>query len=275
MFNFVFMPKRLGFGPLAAIGIGAGTSLVGGLLGADATKDAAKIAAAASRFSPVDITSGTGTTLFQDGGFQSELSPELQALRDQLLGAGAQGLQDFQTFDPNQAGQLFEQQLSALAAPQEQQQRQQLENRLFQQGLTGATGGQNATEALLTAQALAQGQRNLQGQQFGVGEQQRLFQNAIGGIQGATALDAQLAQQLNQAINAGGRQTAANTTGANFQFQAAQNNADALSGFFGGLGQGFTNLAFQPTPQSTGLFTQPQVGQTQAQMLAAQNAGLF
>lgn len=245
-------PIKLNIGALGALGIGAGTSLIGGLLGADATKDAARIAAEASRFAPIDITSGTGTTTFADGGFQSQLAPELQAVRDQLLGFGQQGLDTFAGFDPNQSAALFTRQLDELAQPQEQQQRLQLENRLFQQGLTGSTDPR--TESLLSAQAIAQNQRNLQGLEFGQSQQDRLFQQALGGIQGATTLDASLANQLNQAISAGGANTLANQTGANFQFQAAQSNADALSGFFGGLGQGFTNLAFQQPviPEATG-----------------------
>ena len=257
--NFVLKPfKEHSFGPLAALGVGAATGLVGGLIGAKGQKDAAKIAAAAAQFRKLGTESGVGTTGFDGDVLTQQLSPEYQALRDQLLAQGAQGLQQFQTFDPTEAGQLFSQQLGALAAPQEKQQRLALENRLFQQGLTGASGGQQRTEALLGAQALAAGQRDLTGLQLGQQQQGRLFEQALGGIQGATTLDQLLQNQQSQAISAGGAQTTAATNAAQFQFQASQNRGDAISGFFGNLGQGLSNLAFQPQAQV------PQFGYEQA-----------
>lgn len=245
----------------SALALGAGANLAGSLFGANAMENAANAAARASLFRPVGIESGIGTVTATgtpgNVGFETSLSPELQAIRDQLLGIGQTGLQQFQTFDPNQAAALFTNQLNQIAQPQEQQQQLQLESRLFKQGLLGATTGANRIEALNTAQGFAQNQRNLQGYQYGTGEQARLFQNALGGIQGATALDQMLAQQLNQSISAGGAQTTANTNAAQFQFQAGMNQADAISGFFGNLGTGLANYAYQPTSGSTGLFTQP------------------
>lgn len=284
-FNKFIMPAKLSIDPITLGGIFAGGGAIGGAL---IGKDAAKDAAAASQFAPVNITSGTGSTTYVDpiqanlgmgtkmleahmglqdgsltqeqfdamiaeaqqtgesGGFTAQLSPELQVQRDRLMQIGQEGLDTFQGFDPTQAAAQFTQQLDTIAAPQEEKARLSLENRLFKQGLTQSTPGADRFGALATAQGMAQNQRNLQGMQFGTGEQQRLFQNALGGIQGATALDALSSQQLNQAISAGGANTSANITGANFNFQAGQNNADALSGFFGGIGQGFMNMS-QPT----------------------------
>lgn len=249
-----------------ALGIGgallgsAALNLVGGYLGNEAAQDAANRAAQASLFRPVDINTGLGSITASgqpgDVSFQASLSPEMQAIRNQLLGIGTAGLEQFQTFDPMQAAGLFTTQLNQIAQPQEMQQQRQLENRLFQQGLLGATTGQQRQEALNTAQAFAQNQRNLQGYQYGTGEQQRLFQNALGGIQGATTIDQLLAQQLNQAIAAGGAQTTANTNAAKFQFEAGMNQADALSGFFGGLAGGLSNYAFS-SPQQSSLFVAP------------------
>jgi len=246
----------------SALALGAGTNLLGSYLGGKSAERAARTAANASLFRPVSIDTGLGSVTATgtpgNVGFETALSPELQAIRDQLLGIGTTGLEQFQTFDPNQAAALFTQQLNQVAQPQEQQQQLQLENRLFQQGLLGGTTGQNRMEALNTAQGFAQNQRNLQGLQYGTDEQARLFQNALGGIQGATALDQMLAQQLGQSIAAGGAQTAANVGAADFQFQAGMNQADAISGFFGNLGTGLANYAYQPPPPSSqGLFVQP------------------
>lgn len=237
----------LGLGAAALIG---GGSLLGGVLGANAQKDAADAAARASLFRGVPITSGIGsvTTSGTPGNisFETELSPEMQALRDQLLGVGTQTLDQFQTFDPREAGTLFTQQLTDIAAPREKEERLALENRLFQQGLLGSTTGAKRSEALFGAQNLAAQQRDLTGLLEGEQQQARLFERALGGIQGATTIDQLLSNQLSQAIGAGGAQTAGNTAGAQFQFQAGQNRADAISGFFGQLGQGLSQFAFQP-----------------------------
>jgi len=97
-------------GKLAGGLIGGGLSLVGGLMGgksaeraagaqADAQLLAAQRAAEESRFRPVAITTGFGKSNFEmgeDGRLKSagyELTPEMQAIRDRLIGqAGLQGL---------------------------------------------------------------------------------------------------------------------------------------------------------------------------------------
>jgi len=280
--NDFVAPKVLSIDPILG---GALIMGAGGLGAAAINADAASDAAASSGFQPIGVSSGTGTVGFQEvgfrdaalapfrtmldqgqitqdqfntfaagvgqDGFSAQLSPELQTQRDQLLGIGQAGLDQFQTFDPNQAASLFTNELDAIAAPQEARQRTSLENRLFKQGLTQSTSGADRFEALNSAQGFAQNQRNLQGLQFGQQQQERLFQNALGGIQGATALDNLAAQQVNQAIAASGGVTTANTNAAQFGFQAGQNNADALAGFFGGVGQGFTNMAFQQPTVTT------------------------
>lgn len=214
---------------------------LGGLYGlSQQQQEAADRAAAGSQFAPLGIQTGIGSVGFgniggDSKGFTGSLSPEYQALRDQLMGIGATGLNQFQTFDPMQAAGLFTGQLNTMAAPQEQQQRTQLENRLFKQGLLTSSAGADRFGELAQAQAMAQNQRNLMGYEYGTTEQQRLFQNALGGIQGASALDQLLSQQINQALAASGAQTTANTNAAQFQFQADMNRNDMLAGFFSGL----------------------------------------
>jgi hypothetical protein len=102
--------------------IGAGASLLGGILGGDSAEDAAqtsanaqmqaaRMAADAQRFRPVGITSRFGSSNFTmgpDGNLVSagyNVAPDIAALRDQFLaqasaggaGLGAQGLQGAQS----------------------------------------------------------------------------------------------------------------------------------------------------------------------------------
>lgn len=214
-----------------------GAAILGGsLIAANASGNAADSAAAAAQFDPMNINTGIGTVTAQDGTVTTQLSPELQALRDQLYGQAGQGLQAFQTFDPNQAAGLFTNQLAALAAPQEQQQRLSNENRLMQQGLLDSTLGINRTGNLLQQQNLAGQSRALQGQQFGQQQQRGIFDQAMGFLNAGTNLDTLAANQLSPFASIGGAQTAGNIAGANFQFQAGMNEADMISGFFNNLG---------------------------------------
>jgi hypothetical protein len=102
--------------------IGAGASLLGGIMGGNAAEDAARtsanaqleaarIAAEAQRFRPVGITSRFGSSNFQTDaqgnltGAGYNVAPDIAALRDQFLaqasaggaGLGAQGLQGAQS----------------------------------------------------------------------------------------------------------------------------------------------------------------------------------
>jgi hypothetical protein len=96
--------------PITAALIGGGASLLGGIMGGNSAKsaartqseaqtEAARIAAEESRFRPVAITSGFGKSRFtmgEDGRLSEagyELTPEMQSLRDQLIGqAGQEGM---------------------------------------------------------------------------------------------------------------------------------------------------------------------------------------
>jgi len=113
-------------------------------------------AADAAAFQPFAVKTGTATTsVGSDGGYEMQLSPELQALQNQLIGQagttagtgtiGAQGL-----FDLTQQ----------MRSPEIERQRQQLEQRLAMQGRLGTQtamfGG--TPEALAMEKALAEQQ---------------------------------------------------------------------------------------------------------------------
>jgi hypothetical protein len=262
--------------------VGGALSVVGGLMGNDSAEDAAniqanaqlqaaQIAAEESRFRPVAITTGFGGSNFQmgpDGRLQSAgytLTPEMQALRDQLIqqatqrgmglterGLGAAdplfGLgQQYVAESPEQAAQSWMARQQAALAPSREQAMSGLMNRLAQtgtQGLGVAQAGGGAANPLMQAFANAQAQQDLQlaaqaqeqgraQTQFGTG----LFSDALKIAQGGYA---PLSQQLSSAqgieslgqsaldlgAQLGGRQ--ANAAGANALLQGGMGAAQTL-----------------------------------------------
>jgi hypothetical protein len=163
--------------------IAAGASLVGGLLGgnsakkaaqtqANATREAAQIAAEESRFRPVGVTTRFGQSQFQtdaDGrvsGANYSLDPALMGMQNRFLGlaeggltqaeqaqgqfaplqGAAQGLfnlgQQYLAQSPEQAAQDYMTKQQALLAPSRERQYGQLQNTLFNTGRAGlAVGG--------------------------------------------------------------------------------------------------------------------------------------
>lgn len=169
--------------PVTAALIGGGASLLGGLLGgssqkraaqisAEATRDAARIAAEEQRFRPVGVTTRFGRSQFQFGpegrlsGAGYTLDPSLvgyqnrlQALAEQRLGeaemageayaplrgAGASLMQlgsQYLAETPEQVAQKYMQRQLDLLSPSRERQYAQLQNQLFQTGRGGlAVGG--------------------------------------------------------------------------------------------------------------------------------------
>ena len=168
--------------PITAALIGGGSAILGGLLGgrsaqkaaqtsANAQMEAARIAAEEARFRPVGITTRFGTSKFQTGpdgrvtGAGYELSPELRAYQDRLMGltggaltqaeagqkmfqplfSAGQGLfglgQQYMAQSPEQAAQQYMMRQQDLLAPSRERQFAALQNRLFQTGRGGLSVG--------------------------------------------------------------------------------------------------------------------------------------
>lgn len=167
----------------------AGVGLVSGMMQADATKsaaekqaqaqrDAANQAAGSSSFRPVGITTRFGSSAFdQDSkgnitGAGYNLSPEMLAQQNALMGMSGQGLQQYQqafgqsqqlgtagqglmglgqgylATSPQEQAQKYMTEQQGLIAPGRAQQLAQLQNQQFQQGRTGlAVGGGNGLMA--------------------------------------------------------------------------------------------------------------------------------
>ena len=181
---------------MAAAAIMGGSSLLGGLLGgrsaeraartrADSELKAAQLAAEEARFRPVGITTRFGQSQFQTGpdgrviGAGYELSPELRAYQDRLMGLtggglsqaemaqqqfaplqqGAQGLfslgQQYLAESPEQAAAKYMAGQQELLAPSREREMAQLQNRLFNTGrgglAVGATGARPSGAAGLGA----------------------------------------------------------------------------------------------------------------------------
>jgi hypothetical protein len=168
--------------PIAAAAIMGGSSILGGLLGgrsaqraaqasAQAQLESARIAAEEARFRPVGITTRFGQSAFQTSpegrvtGAGYELSPELRAYQDRLMGLTGMGLaqaeaapgmyqplmaaapglfglaQGYLAETPQQAAQQYMARQQELLAPSRERQLSQLQNRLFQTGREGLAIG--------------------------------------------------------------------------------------------------------------------------------------
>jgi len=181
--------------PVTGLIVG-GTQLVGGMMAADSASEAAGISAAAqeragqlaaeeARFRPVGITTRFGRSTFETGpdgrvtGAGYELSPELRAYQDRLMGLTGMGLtqaeaapgmyqplmaaapglfglaQGYLAETPQQAAQQYMARQQELLAPGRERQLSQLQNRLFQTGreglAIGATGARPSGAAGLGA----------------------------------------------------------------------------------------------------------------------------
>ena len=202
--------------------IGGGLGLLGSSMSSNAAKSAAqtsanaqlesaKIAADASKFRPVGITTNFGQSNF---GFNPEgyltsagytLSPELQAIQNRLMGqAGAydtgaigqqaqalspaaQGLfslgQQYLATSPEEAAKKYMATQQGLLAPQREQQLSDIRNRSFQTGRSGlAVGGteagglqQTSPEMAAYYNALAQQDAQLAAQAEQAGQQRATF----------------------------------------------------------------------------------------------------
>jgi len=265
--------------PIAAAAIMGGASLLGGAMqsraasnaanqSAQAQLEAARIAAEASKFRPVGITSRYGTSNFQfspEGyltGAGYQVSPELKAYQDRLqaltggaltqaemaqqqyapLQQGAAGLfglgQQYLQQTPEQVAAQYMRQQQDLLAPSRERQMAQLQNQLYQTGRgglsVGATGARPSGAAGLGATT----------------PEMEAYYNALAQQDLQLASQAQQAGQQNVAFGTGLLGQGAGLLG---QYQAGQ--VGALSPFSTYLGAGSTieELGQQPLKLGAGL----------------------
>ena len=125
--------------------VGLYTGYKSGSLSSDAAQaasqaqlEAAKVAAEAARFKPYGVTTGFGTSYFDENkqlaGY--ELDPVLKAFRNQMYGSASDVLGQLQ-LDPTQAAQQYYQQQQSLMQPQRQAEDIALRQRQLQSGRIG------------------------------------------------------------------------------------------------------------------------------------------
>jgi hypothetical protein len=205
-----------------------------------------------TQFQPFSIVTGLGgADVSATGGYDLNLSPEQQALQNQLF-TRAQGLFDFAATDPSESQAEMYETLRGLQRPEEERARLALEERMLSQGRLGlmsdAYGG--ATPEML-AQAQAQEQAKLQASLGARDAAMAERQQALAAGQGLMSLGYMPQQQALASLGMGSELAKLGLTG---QTAGAE--------LFGQLSQ-------------TGLESQIQAQQLAAMIRQAQITGLF
>ena len=225
-------------------------------------------AAEGTRFVPFTVTSATGAGVgtTPEGSTQFNLSPQEQALQNQLFGGAGQFLGQAQQPIAQTEQDIFNRMLQ-VAAPERQRQQLGLEERLAAQGRLGtssaAYGGATPEQmALANAQQEQLNQLGLSARQQALAEQQQYANLGQGMLGAAYTPQASLLNVLNQGMGVAGlsdvgRRQAAMLQSegqmagldANLQAQLARANLtgqglSALAGALGGTQQAATSGLF-------------------------------
>jgi len=257
--------------------ISGGLGLLGGVLGGQSAEDAARASAAAqleagrlaaeeARFRPVGITTRFGRSTFEYGpegrvtGAGYEVSPELRAYQDRLMGLTGMGLTqaeaapglyrplmgaaprlfglgtEYLAESPQQAAQRYIARQQELLAPSRERQLAQIQNRAFQTGReglsVGATGLRPSGAAGLGAAS----------------PEMEAYYNAIAQADAALAADAQRAGMEQTRFGAG-----LFGTGADLLSAAYRGQIGALAPFETYLGQAQTLEGLGQQPLTLGI----------------------
>jgi len=185
-----------------------------------------------TQFRPFTVTTGLGTLQSTpEGGYTSTLSPQQQALQNQLMG-GAQGFYGQATTPLAQRQQQVYDALRAVQMPEEQRARLDLEQRLAAQGRLGLQtaqyGGSPESFALSKAQAEARNQASVAAIEQAMKEQaQQAELGKLYQTMGYAPLDAQLSAYA-QGLGGAGLAQAAQQAGAGLFGEAQMGGLNAL-----------------------------------------------
>lgn len=215
--------------------LSGGANLVGGILADGIQGKGADEFWNRASYKPYDVNSAFGSASFDGTTANAKLGAAYQPFRDQLLGMSGGFLNEASLFDPQAFAQKYSGMLGQIAAPGERQQRQGMENRLFQQGLLGSTGGASQMRGLFDSQNQAGLMRDVSSMQLGQQLQDSLFSRGLQGLQGAIGVDQLPMNMLSLGGELGSARSGANATAAQPGWQRALNRSDAVSDFFGGL----------------------------------------
>lgn len=209
----------------AALQLGQQSAQALGELGTDV--------AGMTEFKPFTVTTGLGqTTTTPTGGIDVGLSPEQQALQNQLLGQ-SQALFGQVGVDPSTAQADLYEQIRATQRPEEQRQRLALEERMLSQGRMGlssnAYGG--ASPELLaqeTARQEAMARANLSARQQAMSEQAQALTSASGLLGAGYTPQSQALEALRMGTEVGKLADIGRRSGAEFMGQAGTAGIEAL-----------------------------------------------
>ena len=249
--------------------------IVGGLLGGSAAKsaantsaqsniEAAKIAAEAARFKPYSISSGFGTSYFDEDKQQAgyELDPMMKAFRDQMYGGAAQTMGGIE-MDPTRAAENYYNQQQALmsggrGAEDIALRQQQMQQGRIGLGLSGASqGAGEGTGYVNPQQYQMQLARNMSDQQLAAGSQQmaqadidRLISRGTGLLQTGMGIEQQGQTALTLGADIGNKASAAGAQQGNALLAGGQ--AAANANLAGGLG--YAQMLMQGFGAGGGMF---------------------
>ena len=240
--------------------------LIGGLFsssaadkGADATLDAAKVAADAAKFRPYSITAGFGSSTFDPTNQTATyaLTPQMQALRDQYYGMANTTLGQLGNLDPNAAAQQWMAQQQGLLEPTRTAEDLRLRSNMLNTGRiglgvssdvvgAGAGGYVNPQQfALDRARAMADAQMAAQAQDYGQKQYENLIARASGLLQTGTGIEQLGLGALTTGADLGKAGVASGNAAAQALLQGGQNaaNINLASGL--GTANAFGNAATQ------------------------------
>ena len=215
---------------------------IGGAVGAFLPSGGAPSAPSVA-FNPANISTGAGSVNFDQGAntFTSALDPRLRDIQESMFAQGLGFFDELSTFDPDQFGANVSDRLRNLAAPKEEQDRLNLENRLFKQGLLNSTLGGERQENLFSAQALAEEARLARGFSLGQDVQGNLLNRGLRAFDAGTSLEQLPLQLLGTSIAGGSGNLGADTFNATNTFETSllQSDIDAagLQGLFDAIGK--------------------------------------
>ena len=215
---------------------------IGGAIGAFLPEGGAPSAPSVA-FNPANINTGAGSVQFDQGTntFTSALDPRLQGIQESMFAQGQGFFDELSTFDPDQFGANVSDRLRNLAAPKEEQDRLNLENRLFKQGLLNSTLGGDRQENLFSAQALAEEARLARGFSLGQDVQGNLLNRGLQSFGAGTSLEQLPLQLLGTSLEGGRGNLGAQSFNAANAFESSllqsDINAAQQQGLFDAVGQ--------------------------------------
>lgn len=224
-----------------------------------------------AQFKPFGVTTSTGNvSTTQDGSTQFNLSPEQQALQQQLQGGASSMFSSVLGGTAGQEQDIYDR-IRAMQSPEEERQRMALEERMYSQGRLGVSTNQygGTPEQLAMAKAQAEAQNSASYNAIQLAQQQQAQQANIGQqmLQGQYAPQAALMDAMNTGMGTAGLADVANRQAAQLYGQGMFGGLEAQLGaglgqanLMGNLGSGLLSGSLQPVQQADGSITSGLLG---------------